>query len=602
MGSINVEHDGSGNAITLSSDGTSLLLNGTAVGGGAGPTFKTFGNSSIMIGDDATGTINNANYNTGLGVDIFAALALGDDNTAVGRRSLNSIVNQSYNTAIGSDTLVSNVESDNTALGYQSLYGNTTGSKNTALGQEALRNNTTGFNLVAAGYRTLKFNTTGSNNVAVGREALYSNTTASSNTAVGHQAGYSNTTGGQNTLIGWKTGHSLTTGLSNTFVGCPGPNNNCGSLITTGSDNTIIGAFDGNQGGLDIRTSDNNIVLSDGDGNPRIYVDGSGTVYFGNHDTVASSGYIDKQTSNLYEFKIHASSSTSTNRAITFHNRSNTEAMRIDTSGNLLVGKSVDTLATSGTVLFANGQVDASVDGNYVAKFNRKTSDGTIIELRKNTTGIVGSIGTVSNTVGIHGAGSGDDAVGLVFVESGSSQRIIPCQESFTANNGIVNLGWSTNRFKDLYLSGGVYLGGTGSANKLDDYEEGTWTPVVNYGTYGYSHRRGHYIKIGKMVYIHVGFKINTASSVTGASASISGLPFTSENYGGYQEPHARVAVAGLCVTANLSSNLSFYVSNNGTDLNARSSANNTDAAVPSNTLWQNGTFIKLMIIYTTNS
>ena len=35
----------------------------------------------------------------------------------------------------------------------------------------------------------------------------------------------------------------------------------------------------------------------------------------------------------------------------------------------------------------------------------------------------------------------------------------------------------TTFRFKDLYLSGGVYLGGTGSANQLDDYEEGTWTP-----------------------------------------------------------------------------------------------------------------------------
>ena len=526
MGSINVEHDGSGNAITLSSDGTSLLLNGTAVGGGAGPTFKTFGNSSIMIGDDATGTINNANYNTGLGVDIFAALALGDDNTAVGRRSLNSIVNQSYNTAIGSDTLVSNVESDNTALGYQSLYGNTTGSKNTALGQEALRNNTTGFNLVAAGYRTLKFNTTGSNNVAVGREALYSNTTASSNTAVGHQAGYSNTTGGQNTLIGWKTGHSLTTGLSNTFVGCPGPNNNCGSLITTGSDNTIIGAFDGNQGGLDIRTSDNNIVLSDGDGNPRIYVDGSGTVYFGNHDTVASSGYIDKQTSDLYEFKIHASSSTSTNRAITFHNRSNTEAMRIDTSGNLLVGKSVDTLATSGTVLFANGQVDASVDGNYVAKFNRKTSDGTIIELRKDTTGIVGSIGTAD---GIIYAGGGD-----AFLGFDSTYNIIKPASTSTGggSNGLLDLGGATRRFKDLYLSGGVYLGGTGSANKLDDYETGNWTPVVttDSGTLGsVSGQVGRYIKVGKMVQLFYQFNVTNLGSGSG-TLIVSGKPFTEDN------------------------------------------------------------------------
>jgi hypothetical protein len=46
--------------------------------------------------------------------------------------------------------------------------------------------------------------------------------------------------------------------------------------MTTGSKNTIIGKYSGNQGGLDIRTSSNNIVLSDGDGNPRVHVNSSG--------------------------------------------------------------------------------------------------------------------------------------------------------------------------------------------------------------------------------------------------------------------------------------------------------------------------------------
>ena len=36
------------------------------------------------------------------------------------------------------------------------------------------------------------------------------------------------------------------------------------------------------------------------------------------------------------------------------------------------------------------------------------------------------------------------------------------------------DLGSSTKRWKDLYLSGGLYIGGTTSANFLDDYEEGT--------------------------------------------------------------------------------------------------------------------------------
>jgi hypothetical protein len=38
-----------------------------------------------------------------------------------------------------------------------------------------------------------------------------------------------------------------------------------------------------------------------------------------------------------------------------------------------------------------------------------------------------------------------------------------------TTSDAAIDLGDSAGRFKDLYLSGGVYLGGTGSANHLDD-------------------------------------------------------------------------------------------------------------------------------------
>ncbi|NBW22594.1 MAG: hypothetical protein EBR82_83075, partial [Caulobacteraceae bacterium] len=44
---------------------------------------------------------------------------------------------------------------------------------------------------------------------------------------------------------------------------------NSGYFITTGSKNTILGNYTGNNGGLDIRTANNYIVLSDGDGNWR---------------------------------------------------------------------------------------------------------------------------------------------------------------------------------------------------------------------------------------------------------------------------------------------------------------------------------------------
>jgi hypothetical protein len=125
--------------------------------------------------------------------------------------------------------------------------------------------NTTGADNAALGVNALQANTTGNYNVAVGRQSLLANTTASNNLAVGYQAGYSTTTGGANVFVGNSSGKN-TTSSTNTFLGV-----NSGDLVTSGAKNTILGRYNGNQSGLDIRTSSNNIVLSDGDGNPRLY-------------------------------------------------------------------------------------------------------------------------------------------------------------------------------------------------------------------------------------------------------------------------------------------------------------------------------------------
>ena len=80
----------------------------------------------------------------------------------------------------------------------------------------------------------------------------------------------------RNTLVGNAAGKGITTGIQNTFIGgSNGSTGSVGEFVTTGSKNTIIGNYDGNQGGLDIRTSSNNIVLSDGDGNPKFFHRGS---------------------------------------------------------------------------------------------------------------------------------------------------------------------------------------------------------------------------------------------------------------------------------------------------------------------------------------
>ena len=92
-----------------------------------------------------------------------------------------------------------------------------------------------------------------------------------------------------------------------------------------------------------------------------------------------------------------------------------------------------------------------------------------------------------------------------------------------------IDLGDANARFKDLYLSGGVYLGGTGSANKLDDYEEGTWTPspVSGAGFTIATNRGCTYTKIGRMVHSTANLSLDYSGSNGGVQVEISGLPFT---------------------------------------------------------------------------
>ena len=69
-----------------------------------------------------------------------------------------------------------------------------------------------------------------------------------------------------------------------------------------------------------------------------------------------------------------------------------------------------------------------------------------------------------------------------------------------------------------------IFLGGTGTANELDDYEEGTWTPDARDGSLSYE--RANYTKIGRMVYLSA-YVYNFSDTSTNDSVTIQGLPFT---------------------------------------------------------------------------
>jgi hypothetical protein len=207
-----------------------------------------------------------------------------------------------------------------------------------------------------------------------------------------------------------------------------------------------------------------------------------------------------------------------------------TERMRIDSSGNLLVGKTSDTFTVEGfsvrqNASAASANVTMTRDSDHALAVNRLTNDGDLVKFYKDGTA-VGSIGTEGGDLTI---GTGD--TGIQFGDAGDYIRPWNTTTN-TSRDAALDLGVSTTRFKDLYLSGGVYLGGTGAANQLDDYEEGTWTPAYTPTTGTFTTittvATGRYTKIGRLVTVFGTVRTSGTLDVTGASGNlaITGLPF----------------------------------------------------------------------------
>jgi hypothetical protein len=83
----------------------------------------------------------------------------------------------------------------------------------------------------------------------------------------------------------------------------------------------------------------------------------------------------------------------------------------------------------------------------------------------------------------------------------------------------------------DLVVNGGVFLGGSAAANELDDYEEGTWTPVALFANDTSSNQAGTYTKVGNVV--TACFTITFSATSFGVPQGFSTLPFTSANVTG---------------------------------------------------------------------
>ena len=222
--------------------------------------------------------------------------------------------------------------------------------------------------------------------------------------------------------------------------------------IGTSSPSAPLHIQNGSSGGSANAAADELIIESSGSGGLTISTPstGVGTIAFGD-ESVTIQGRI--------EFD-------HTDNAMAFYTSNSTERLRIDASGNLLVGKtSSDFGATKGIEMYqtaTDSVLFATRSSNPAIVANRLTDDGPIVQLSKDGT-TVGSIGN-SHSSGHIGIFSPSSGIGCY------SSGIYPINGAGSASDNSKDLGSLSVRWDDVYATNGTIQ--TSDANEKQDIAE----------------------------------------------------------------------------------------------------------------------------------
>jgi hypothetical protein len=561
----------------LTSGGSSVMI-GNKAGEGVSTSFY-----HVLIGDHAGNKTLGDHGTTAVGYYALANATSGGYNTAIGYQSLEDNVAGEFNVGLGYQTLKEANSNQNTAIGYQSGMDVTSGIANTLVGSSSGMNLTSGSNNVAIGDTALATATDSANivaigiyaadaindpaadgTVAIGRSSLSALTSGAENVAVGYQSADALTTGGYNTALGHNSLSALVGGQFNTAIG----RNALTALGNNETSNIGIGA--NAMGACNEGTGSGNQI----DQNIAIGVEALTGANFG------STG--SRVLTNNIAIGGDALNSTGTNSqtgtiAIGFASLTaltsgaKNTAIGYQSAGNITTGSEAVIIGYQAGASSTIGNKNVLLGvyaGNTIVEDSNNTAVGYSALLNANGGGSDGSATDTNNTaIGYNSGdvittGTNNTCLGAntdPSANNASNQTVIGQGATGQADNS-VTLGNAS--VTDVYASqdGGAFLHATGikfpatqnassGANALDDYEEGTYTPVVSNGSSNYSAsvENGYYTKIGDQVFVQA--NITSSEAGSGGTLQVS-LPF---NYNGTGNKFitASVRYGGLDLDAN---------------------------------------------------
>ena len=186
--------------------------------------------------------------------------------------------------------------------------------------------------------------------------------------------------------------------------------------------------------------------------------------------------------------------------------------------------------------------LSASATANYTLQLNGANYyPETVNNLLVSINGVIQGSSTMSLNGAVLTVGatlSDSDVIDFVRVFGNVGTISTPTDGSVTANKigtgavtdakiSTMSSSKLTGALPSSVTSSGIYLGGTGSANYLDDYEEGTFSVSVSTSGYTLVDSAGFYTKIGRQVTVTGFVKFDPVGSQNSAVV-LGGLPFTS--------------------------------------------------------------------------